>query len=150
LIGLRHSWLSREVLAFGVFAALATVFVALNLLRPDWLPASAWMRTALLGCVVATGSAGIGASVMLYHAVRRPFWNASYVGIKFAGTAAVLGLATALASLSIGVIGRPGAPSAASSVSLWSIALGLMAVTSGKLSYESRLFHLFARSPQWP
>ena len=32
LIGLRHSWLSREVLAFGLFATLATVYVALVLL----------------------------------------------------------------------------------------------------------------------
>ena len=31
LIGLRHSWLSREVLAFGLFATLATVYVGAGL-----------------------------------------------------------------------------------------------------------------------
>src|SRR5262245_18130519 len=38
LIGLRHSWLSREVLAFGLYAKQATIFVALDILRPEWLP----------------------------------------------------------------------------------------------------------------
>jgi Fe-S-cluster-containing dehydrogenase component/DMSO reductase anchor subunit len=150
IIGLWHSWLSREVLAFGVFAALATIYVGLDVLRPTWLAGSAGLRVVLLGSVVATGFAGVGASMMVYHAVRRPFWNASYVGIKFAGTAAVLGLATALASLSTGAVGRPGPPSGVSSVPLWSIALGLMAITSGKLWYERRLSHFFSLSKVGP
>jgi formate dehydrogenase iron-sulfur subunit len=150
LIGLRHSWLSREVLTFGVFAALATISVGLDRLRPGWPPASEGLRVALLGAVVVSGSAGLACSVMVYHAVRRPSWHASYVGIKFAGTAAVLGLATALVSLSVAAVGYPGAPGGTSSVPLWSIAIGLMAATSGKLWFEGRLSRLFARSGLLP
>jgi Fe-S-cluster-containing dehydrogenase component/DMSO reductase anchor subunit len=150
LIGLRHSWLSREVLAFGLFAALATIYVGLDSLRPAWLPVSAGLRVAVLVAVVVSGSAGLGSSVMVYHAVRRASWHASYVGIKFAGTAAVLGLATALVSLSIGAIGRPDALSEVSSLPLWLIAIGLMAATSGKLWFEGRLSLLFLRSKLLP
>ena len=103
LIGMRHSWLSREVLAFGLFVTLATVYVALVVLSPGWFAAAWGVRAALLGLVVATGSAGVACSVLVYHVVRRPYWRATYGGVKFAGTAVVLGLATALAALGIAV-----------------------------------------------
>ena len=77
LIGMRHSWLSREVLAFGLFAMLATVYVALVVLSPGWFAAAWAVRAALLGLVVATGFAGVACSVLVYHVVRRPFWRAT-------------------------------------------------------------------------
>jgi len=89
LIGLRHSWLSREVAAFGAFAALSSTAAAAVLFRPEfarWLSAGA----------AASGAAAVACSVMVYHVVRRPFWHASTTGPKFAGTAAVLGLAATL------------------------------------------------------
>ena len=51
LIGLRHSWLSREVLAFGLLVNLAPVYVALAVILPGWFaaspggerPCSAWL-----------------------------------------------------------------------------------------------------------
>ena len=102
ILGLRHSWLSREVLAFGLFAKLATAFVAAE---------SARAGLALWPLVVAgrrcwrpwssPASCGVGCSVMVYHVVRRPFWRASSSGVKFAGTTVLLGLATALASLAV-------------------------------------------------
>ncbi len=101
ILGLRHSWLSREVLAFGLFAKLATALVAAELLAPDWMAGHAVLRTALLVVVVVAGLGGVACSVMVYHAVRRPFWQARSAGVKFAGTTLVLGLAAALVSVSV-------------------------------------------------
>jgi DMSO reductase anchor subunit len=138
------------VLAFGLFAALATASVAIDLLGPGWLPASSGLRTALLGTAVVAGSAGLACSVMVYHAVRRDFWHGRYGGVKFAATAVVLGLATATAALGVAGAGRPGVSGAASSVPMWAVALSLMAATAAKLGYEARLVRGFARSGQVP
>jgi formate dehydrogenase iron-sulfur subunit len=83
LIGLRHSWLSREVLAFGIFAALAIARVLL----PD---------TAGIGAaVVFAGFAGVLCSVMIYHDTRRAFWKGLNTAGKFFGTTVLLGTAGA-------------------------------------------------------
>jgi formate dehydrogenase iron-sulfur subunit len=151
LIGMRHSWLSREVLAFGLFAALATVYVVVGLLSPGWFSAASGVRAALLGLVVATGSAGVACSVLVYHVVRRPFWRASYGGFKFTGTAVVLGLATALAASSIASLGHPAMPRGA--IFWWPItmvALSLIAAVSAKLWFEARLVRGFIRSELSP
>ena len=101
ILGLRHSWLSREVLAFGIFAKAATLFVAVEVLAPGWVAGRPGLRTGLLATVAASGICGVWCSVMVYHVVRRPFWRASSSGVKFAGTTLVLGLATAMASLGV-------------------------------------------------
>jgi DMSO reductase anchor subunit len=88
LIGLRHSWLSREIAAFGLFAALALAHGATVLFRPSL----ATVTSALSG---AAGIAAVVCSVMVYHVVRRPFWHAAWSLPRFAGTALVLGLALA-------------------------------------------------------
>jgi Fe-S-cluster-containing dehydrogenase component/DMSO reductase anchor subunit len=146
LIGVRHSWLSREVLSFGLFAGLATVFVALNVQRPEWLPMSAGLRSALLGAVVMPGLAGVTSSVMVYHVVRREFWRAGYGAVKFAGTAVVLGLATAIATMAITGPGRPDMPRAMARYSFWVLAIGLIAATFAKLGFEAWIVRGFARS----
>src|SRR5262249_46313712 len=89
LIRLRPSWLSREVAAFGLFAALALAPAAAALFRPA-------LATTTATLAPAAGAAAVACSVMVYHAVKRPFWHAATAGAKFAGTAAVLGLAAAL------------------------------------------------------
>ena len=129
ILGLRHSWLSREVLAFGVFAKLATVFVAAEIFAPGWVAGRPTLRLGLLAAVVVSGLCGVGCSVMVYHAVRRPFWRASIGGVKFAGTTVVLGLATGLASLGAS---RPDA------TIIPMIAGALMLATAAKLGFESR------------
>ena len=119
ILGLRHSWLSREVVTLGLFAKLAAVFMAAQLFAPAWLVDRPGFRTGLLATVVMSGLSGVGSSVMVYHVVRRPFWRASSAGIKFAGTAVVLGLATALACLAgtmIGPINRATSPHALSAI----------------------------------
>src|SRR5262245_2803951 len=96
IIGLRTSWLSREILAFGVFAFLATVYAVLL-----WLPVNVMRNSAALHAAVGT-SAAIGGfvsvfcSVMIYASTHRPFWSATRTAFKFFATSAILGLPTAL------------------------------------------------------
>ncbi len=96
IIGLRHSWLSREVATFGLFAGAAKTHAALALGVASWYASHEWLRTLIGASAVAAGFAGIGCSAMLYHVVRRPFWNARFTATKFAGTTLVLGLAVTL------------------------------------------------------
>jgi formate dehydrogenase iron-sulfur subunit len=91
-IGLKTSWLSREIIAFGAFAAMAAFYAfALYLGR---LPA-----IASLGVATALfGAAAVFCSVMLYHVTRREWWRGSRTGFKFTLTAAGLGWAAILFS----------------------------------------------------
>ncbi len=98
ILGVRHSWLSREVLTLGGFAKLATALVVAELFAPGWLAGHPGARWGAMVAVVVAGISGVASSVMVYHVVRRPYWSARLGGLKFAGTALVLGLATALAS----------------------------------------------------
>jgi formate dehydrogenase iron-sulfur subunit len=97
LLGLRTSWLSREILGFGLFAglalthALATLFPSAPVLS---LLASHGSLTS--GLVAGFGAFGVFCSVMVYHVTRRAYWNMAYSGTKFALTSLVLGLATTL------------------------------------------------------
>src|SRR2546423_8119272 len=68
VIGLRHSWLSREVVAFGAFTALAAPYALLL-----WLHGPA----PVLGAAVAVlGVVGVWCSVMIYACTRRAGWDA--------------------------------------------------------------------------
>jgi Fe-S-cluster-containing dehydrogenase component/DMSO reductase anchor subunit len=82
LLGLPTSWMSREILAFGIFAPLAAGYALLK-------------TSALQALVIGSGALGILCSVFIYHATRRAFWSAPRTAFKFAGTAAILGLALA-------------------------------------------------------
>jgi Fe-S-cluster-containing dehydrogenase component/DMSO reductase anchor subunit len=86
-LGLRRSWLSREIVAFGVFALLsATTTIAVFSSRAT-LPLS--LTTALIG-IVSVFSSG-----MTYHVTQRECWRGELSVGRFFGTAAVLGAATA-------------------------------------------------------
>jgi len=103
-LGLRTSWMSREILAFSAFAGLASATVAalwlpilpvpafLERLRPLVVIAitlTPWL-TAL---TAATGLAGVFTSVMIYVDTRRPYWSALLTGPKFYGATIILGAA---------------------------------------------------------
>jgi Fe-S-cluster-containing dehydrogenase component/DMSO reductase anchor subunit len=125
LIGIRHSWLSREVAAFGAFAATATGLGALVLLGAD----RPGIAAALSAAATTAGLAGVACSAAVYHATRRPFWHARPTAARFAGTAALLGAATLLTAASLGGERR---------VALVA-ALVVMATTAAKLRGEARL-----------
>lgn len=141
IIGLRHSWLSREALAFGAFAPLAGLYAALIWWQPDWYMVRPIAQKVLSSAVVIAGLAGIGCGVMVYHVVRRAFWHAGRTATKFFGTAAVLGLSTTLLTLALSAYGA-GAASVITAHAR-ALCLILIAIAVGKLIFEAtHFFHL--------
>jgi Fe-S-cluster-containing dehydrogenase component/DMSO reductase anchor subunit len=93
-LGLRKSWLSREAVVFGAWFPLATVHA---LVRLEWLNLeSAGLRSTLAIITAGLGILGLYCSVMIYADTQRRFWRFANTAPRFFGTAAVLGLATAL------------------------------------------------------
>ncbi|MGC1272316.1 MAG: DmsC/YnfH family molybdoenzyme membrane anchor subunit [Planctomycetaceae bacterium] len=140
LIGLRHSWLSREVVAFGAFAPLAAAYAGLTWLSPDWYAARRDFQSTLAAAVAITGLVGVGSGVMVYHVVRRAFWHAGRSGVKFFGTTVLLGLsATLLIDAARTAFGEPNvATSLHSDRQL--LCFAITAVAVGKLLFEASAF----------
>ena len=103
-LGLRTSWMSREIFAFSFFAAAAGAFATAALwpwlvaklpLLPwiDSLVQPARFSPLLSGAAAALGLLGVFCSVMIYVDTRRAFWNAESVSTKFFGTTLLLGAA---------------------------------------------------------
>jgi formate dehydrogenase iron-sulfur subunit len=93
-LGWRTSWLSREIIVFGVFSGLAGAYVVASLLygRRDILTMSLGIAT----CV--SGIAGVLCSAMIYVATQREYWSGGRTIPRFLVTAVLLGLAGALAT----------------------------------------------------
>ncbi|MEZ5323178.1 MAG: DmsC/YnfH family molybdoenzyme membrane anchor subunit [Microthrixaceae bacterium] len=124
LLGLGHSWLSREILAFGVYAPLGGAVAAADV---GWLPRR-W--APVLGVATAlVGLAGVGCSAMLYAATRRPSWRLDRIVARFAVTMATTGgAAVGLAGSLDGA--ATGAPVTAGVVATIGGSLGGMAMTA--------------------
>ena len=137
-IGLRTSWLSREIIAFAAFALLATLYAAVLYASPD-APGLESLGYATAG----VGMAAVFCSVMLYHVTQRRWWSGGRTGFKFALTSAVLGLA-AILSGTFAVAILSGEPLSDELIAFGrSGAQGLAALTLLKLAGEaSILFHL--------
>lgn len=78
VLGLSHSWLSREIVAFGALALLAPAYAlaAVTTASPEF--------TRVLGAAaVAAGLAGVGCSVMLYAVTGRAWWLARRSALTF-------------------------------------------------------------------
>src|SRR5262249_31428199 len=89
-LGLRRSWLSREIVALGGFiilAALATGSLGLGLWTEDWARRSIGLATAM------SGGLAVFYSAMIYHDTRRDFWRLAWTAGKFFGTTLLLGAA---------------------------------------------------------
>lgn len=87
-LGLRHSWLSREIVVFGCFAAFA-IPAALGLVTSrSWAPMVLWPASFL-------GLLGVFCSGMTYHVTRRECWRGVFSIGRFFGTTLVLGAASA-------------------------------------------------------
>jgi Fe-S-cluster-containing dehydrogenase component/DMSO reductase anchor subunit len=90
VLGLRTSWMSREIVTLGLFAFAGLAYAGcLALGRVEW--------AARLAAVAAgAGVAGVVCSVMVYAATRRDHWRGSLTGLKFGMTTLLLGLATVM------------------------------------------------------
>jgi len=99
-LGIKKSWLSREAVAFGVASAVATLAMALALLKgPAWL-----IQATLLSSILFCGLA-VFCSAYLYHDTQRKFWRLSSSLGKFSGTTilAAAGFAMAIDPTDAGI-----------------------------------------------
>lgn len=127
-LGWRTSWLSREIIAFGAFSAVAGTLVAYRALAPE---RGTFAITVLGAATCCVGLAGVLCSAMIYVATRRPFWNGSRTITRFCATAAMLGPAGVAAAMSL---------SANEPTARWLVAL-IFATTVMRLSIDGALFH---------
>jgi DMSO reductase anchor subunit len=129
VLGMRTSWLSREIAVFSLFAALAAGYAASFVVG-----AGDAARSALLWLVAGSGVVGVGCSVMVYEATRRTVWRAQRVTPTFFASTVLLGCAAVLAIDAVGGRFVPG-------LGTW-----LAVATSAKLTGEAMAFgHLRSR-----
>jgi Fe-S-cluster-containing dehydrogenase component/DMSO reductase anchor subunit len=147
LLGLRTSWLSREILAFGIFAAASAAYVIGEFVDFFGLSISESWQAALGAGASATGVLAVGCSIMIYVDTRRPCWKFPATSAKFLLTALILGIPTALLILQVGA----GATSELTAQSVMAeygrtLCQTLLMVVAAKLSLEaSALMHLKRR-----
>lgn len=85
MLGLKTSWMSREILAFQFFMlAAAVVFWDQGFEAPGW--------TLGKSLLLATGLLGIFCSSMIYIETRRATWSRFRCFLRFGGTTLLLGL----------------------------------------------------------
>jgi formate dehydrogenase iron-sulfur subunit len=80
----KRSWLSREVLSFGLFAAAATAYAALV-----WTDAALAAPAGLAASAI--GLVGVVCSAFIYMVPARPAWNSWRTVLEFLLTALLLG-----------------------------------------------------------
>lgn len=105
-LGLRTSWMSREIFAFGALAAAASGFVASSLW--PWI-ARVWpvarffaleqFAAASAHLTAASAVLAVFCSAMIYVDTHRDAWNAEQTFTKFFGSMLLLGAAGAAALL---------------------------------------------------
>lgn len=101
VLGLGHSWLSREIVAFGAFAGLACAYAA-AVAMPATLGASGAAVARGLGwSVVGVGAGALVCSIMIYASLGIEFWSVGRTTLRFILTAALLGTATAWLSIAL-------------------------------------------------
>lgn len=137
LIGLRHSWLSREILAFSVFAGLATVYAVSLWMTPSI--SDRFMRWLEFG-VVVSGLVAVICSMMIYVSTRREFWSIGNTGSRFLMTTALLGVTTLWVSISVARQSGGSIPSENGIDLRNSLCAAIIAISSVKMVYEAALF----------
>lgn len=120
-LGWRKSWLSREIILFGIFIHLAVAQVAIF-----WfpLPVPNWLLNA---SVVLSGVIGVFCSVMVYVDTRRTLWSLRLSGGKFFGSTILLGVA---ATVALSVLPGNSAPSL--------LIASLIIISAAKLGWEAK------------
>jgi DMSO reductase anchor subunit len=102
VLGLRHSWLSREIVAFGAFAVAAVLYAAAIQLAPSAVA----VQFVLAWLVCVAGLVGVFCSAQIYAVTHRELWSLPRTGAKFLLTTAVLGLAAFWLSLAVAAVIR--------------------------------------------
>jgi formate dehydrogenase iron-sulfur subunit len=149
-VGLKTSWLSREIIIFGLFAGCAVLYAGCC-----WLPTfsqfvsfplqrefSAPSFQLALGIGVAlSGVAGVFCSIMIYQDTRRTFWGTTMTSLKFIGTTLLLGPATILCTMLGQSEFTPGLVSQVTVYQMANLLSGcILLVASGKLLWELSIY----------
>ncbi len=87
-LGWRTSWMSREIVAFGLWSLATGGYVWATLASSD-----VSLRALFWGLSAIGGALALFCSAMIYAATRREFWSLRRTLPRFAITAALLGLA---------------------------------------------------------
>lgn len=149
-LGLKKSWLSREILGFSLFAGFASVYAALFWLTPvesylgiklPELLHSHGLKRALSIAVAMSGILGIICSIMIYDDCKKELWKGSITGLKFFGTAACLGLSTImLSSLAAVYFLKPEYLNGVLQTYTRTLSVLMIVVFSAKLLWEATIF----------
>ncbi|MDF1823369.1 MAG: dimethyl sulfoxide reductase anchor subunit [Verrucomicrobiales bacterium] len=95
-LGWRKSWLSREILVFGVWSGAAFAYVATL-----WLDLPAFIENGVALGAALSGLSGVFCSVMVYVFTKRPFWSLSQTGTRFGLTLVAAGSSFTFPALSL-------------------------------------------------
>jgi DMSO reductase anchor subunit len=135
-LGLRTSWMSREIVVLGGFAGAAALYAAVSWFFPRFET----LQTLLGMGVALSGLLGVFCSALIYHDTQREFWNISLTGVKFALTMLVLGLPLVL--LTSLAASLRGGLDFGDMMSGWGQALVVTAVvaTALKMLFEATIF----------
>ncbi len=138
-LGWRKSWLSREIIAFGLFAKIGALTMA-----AWWWRDFGMLRYAITLAALG-GLLAVYASVMVYVDTRRPFWSMRLTGGKFFGTMLLLG--TAMPGIVWAWMNVPAAQVAipAALMLRWLVSLFEMREIKNALRDEASPWHLSAR-----
>jgi Fe-S-cluster-containing dehydrogenase component len=146
VLGLTTSWLSREILCFGLFAVAAALYsIAAWRIRPS-PEGTGGSLAALADAVVFFGLAGVISSVMVYQCTGRDLWNGWNTSVRFLTTMALLGLGTTLL-ISLAAVGFDGVAGRGILAGYGrSILGGLIGIMAAKLLFEfSEFRHLWRK-----
>ncbi|HEX3693930.1 MAG TPA: DmsC/YnfH family molybdoenzyme membrane anchor subunit [Polyangia bacterium] len=140
VLGFATSWMSREIVAFGLFATTAALYAASLVPARIPLPGLALLarwRSVWELAAVAAGAGGVACSVMIYAATRRAQWGGPATAFKFLVSGVILGVAAALVTDAALGVSAPGAV----------VLLKIVIVGSAlKLAFEASVFrHLWSR-----
>lgn len=142
-LGLRKSWLSREIVIFGLFAGLmglkaasliANTGAVLLPARIHHLVTAPHFLTAMNWSLVLSGLAGVFCSAMVYLDTPRPTWRTPRTAVKFFGSTLLLGLASSLFAANLLI---PTANNSDLNTLNTTLAAALMLVSAVKLGSES-------------
>ena len=126
VLGWRHSWLSREAIAFGAFMPVAAAAVGVawfgeGLGLPALVPVAVYASAAVAGLVA------VMTSVMIYVAARKPLWRFGTTTLRFL-------LTTALGGASLAAV----ATTLDGSTPSLGLGVALLAVVAAKLLLDAR------------
>lgn len=150
VIGLRHSWLSREIVVFGAFAGAAILYAAGSWFGLESLGFGPLLHAAVGWSVAAFGLVGVFCSVMIYAFTQRAFWSFPLTATRFALTTVLLGIAaTWVTLLALAVINN--GPVTQLLIRRGDLVCqGLMIVAVTKLAFEALVFRHLLRKQTTP